>query len=165
MRWGYAVAATSAVVIAVLAPGTRNPSFVWNASASAPLGLYFVSRNNDLKRGELVVAGLPNGADQLAARRAYLPPRVPVIKHIAAVSGDTVCGLANSVVIDGHTVARPLRADKEGRTLPAWHGCVRLDADQVFLLTAAVPDSFDGRYFGPVSRKAIVGKAVPLWTW
>jgi type IV secretory pathway protease TraF len=25
------------------------------------------------------------------------------------------------------------------------------------------PGSFDGRYFGPVPRSSIIGKATPLW--
>jgi type IV secretory pathway protease TraF len=39
-----------------------------------------------------------------------------------------------------------------------------LQAGEVFLLMEGVPDSFDGRYFGPVTTAAIVGRLVPLWT-
>ena len=35
----------------------------------------------------------------------------------------------------------------------------------VFLLMAHVPDSFDGRYFGTVRRRAVIGRLTPLWTW
>jgi len=31
------------------------------------------------------------------------------------------------------------------------------------LLTREMPDSFDGRYFGPVTHGRILGKAHPLW--
>ncbi len=40
-----------------------------------------------------------------------------------------------------------------------------LGPGEVFLLNTAAPDSFDGRYFGPVSTNSIIGKATPLWTW
>jgi type IV secretory pathway protease TraF len=36
--------------------------------------------------------------------------------------------------------------------------------DELFLLMEGVPGSFDGRYFGPVNRSAIIGRLVPLWT-
>jgi type IV secretory pathway protease TraF len=48
--------------------------------------------------------------------------------------------------------------------LPHWDGCRTLQADELFLLMAAVPDSFDSRYFGPVSLSAVIGRLVPLWT-
>jgi len=31
-------------------------------------------------------------------------------------------------------------------------------------MNAAVADSFDGRYFGPIAATAIIGKAQQLWT-
>lgn len=45
-----------------------------------------------------------------------------------------------------------------------WQGCRRIGEDEVFLMNGAVPDSFDGRYFGPISTTAIIGKAHLLWT-
>ena len=65
----------------------------------------------------------------------------------------------------GETVGEGARdRDRRGRSLPVWKGCRTLRAGEVFLLNANVPDSFDGRYFGPVSATAITGRAEPLWT-
>lgn len=153
------------VLFALLAPPQGMPVLVWNASASAPLGLYLVGQVQGIQRGDLVVARLPEKAAKLAARRAYLPLGVPAVKYVAALSGDRVCSIGDAITINERTVARRLAADKEGRSLPVWQGCVRLNGNHVFLLTASVPDSFDGRYFGPVRRNAVIGKAIPLWTW
>jgi type IV secretory pathway protease TraF len=47
--------------------------------------------------------------------------------------------------------------------LPRWAGCAVLSADQIFVMNQA-PASLDSRYFGPLSRSSILGRAVPLWT-
>jgi type IV secretory pathway protease TraF len=28
----------------------------------------------------------------------------------------------------------------------------------------SVPDSLDGRYFGPIPTSSVIGRALPLWT-
>ncbi len=62
------------------------PSFVWNASASAPLGLYRVEQTKAaLGKGDLVLAWAPESAHRLAAERGYLPESVPLTKRIAAM--------------------------------------------------------------------------------
>ena len=50
------------------------------------------------------------------------------------------------------------------RTLPRWSGCHTLASSEVFLMNPTVPNSLDGRYFGPLPTTAIVARAVPLWT-
>jgi len=79
------------------------------------------------------------------------------------MAGDAVCVRDRAVSIDGRQVADQLATDHEGRALPAWSGCRTLGPDEIFLLMADAPDSFDGRYFGPVPVSAVVGKLVPLW--
>lgn len=141
------------------------PRLVWNASASAPLGFYWVVPANVLARGDLVLAELPLAARGLAADRHYLPAGVPLVKRVAALAGDMVCGLGLTISIDGRVVAQRLPTDSRGRALPAWQGCRALCDGEVFLLMADVPDSFDGRYFGVIDSGAILGKLVALWTW
>jgi type IV secretory pathway protease TraF len=40
----------------------------------------------------------------------------------------------------------------------------RVPAGSVLLVNPH-PDSFDGRYFGPIPREAVRGVYRPLWTW
>jgi conjugative transfer signal peptidase TraF len=141
------------------------PCLVWNASASASLGLFWVDRDRSPERGELVLAWPPQEARAFADARGYLPANVPLVKRVAAMAGDVVCANSGIVVINDRVVAETLVIDGKGRPLPAWNDCRMLQAGEVFLLMEGVPDSFDGRYFGPVTTAAIVGRLVPLWTW
>jgi conjugative transfer signal peptidase TraF len=165
MSPAHLAATAGAVLLAFLAHPASTPVMAWNASASAPLGLYLVRKPADLNRGDFVLASLPPASATMAARRGYLPQGVPVLKRIAALAGDEICSSGDAIRIDGSRVATRLAVDKEGRPLPSWSGCLRLDGTKVLLLMAMVPDSFDGRYFGPIQRSAIIGKATPLWTW
>lgn len=66
------------------------------------------------------------------------------------------------ITIDQHFSAVALEHDCLGRALTNWRGYYRLKLGQVFLLNAA-PTSLDGRYFGPTSVTAVIGRADPLW--
>jgi type IV secretory pathway protease TraF len=78
-----------------------------------------------------------------------------MIKSVAAMSGDSVCAQGRDILINGKPVATRLRVDHRGRHLPWWSGCRTLAAGDIFLLNRMAPTSFDGRYFGVVSRTAI----------
>jgi conjugative transfer signal peptidase TraF len=142
---------------------SKMPCLIWNATASAPIGLYAVSDVVTLQRGDLVLAEPPAWARRLASERGYLPLHVPLVKRVVALRGDCVCGVVNRITINGRTVAMRRTTDSKGRPLPAWQGCRLLGTGAVFLLMPDVASSFDGRYFGPVSRGAILGKLRPLW--
>ena len=140
------------------------PRLVWNASASVPIGLYVVAGGAP-QHGDLVLAVPPPDVRRLAAERGYLPEGVPLVKRIAAATGDLVCAADRTVFINGVAVATVLASDARRRPMPQWHGCVTLDADTVLLLLADVPTSFDGRYFGPSRRADLRGRLVPMWTF
>jgi conjugative transfer signal peptidase TraF len=137
---------------------------LWNASASAPRGLYLLHPAQPLRIGALVAVTPPEPLARFAATRGYLPLGVPLLKHIAALHGQTVCRFMDRVTIDGHIAALTRERDTRNRPLPRWQGCRTLRAGEVFLLNAAVPDSFDGRYFGVLSVTTITARAEPLWT-
>lgn len=139
-----------------------RPLLVWNASASAPIGLYTIAEPSALEPGDYALARLPEPYRRLAARRYYLPANVPLVKRVAAVAGDSVCASGAVVTINGRVAAKRKAADRFGRPLPWWRGCSTL-RDAIFLLNPAEPASFDGRYFGPVPRADLIGKATPIW--
>jgi len=139
------------------------PRLVWNASASAPIGLYRVQPLARVMRGEMVIARAPAGVRALAAQRHYLPTGVPLVKRIAGLPGDTVCAIGTVITINAQTVAQRRARDTAGRPLPWWTGCRRLAPHSVFLLMADAPGSFDGRYFGPTPTADLIGKARLLW--
>jgi conjugative transfer signal peptidase TraF len=144
---------------ALLSP---SPLLVWNVSASAPKGLYAVLPPAALGRGTAVVARVPESVRGLAAHRRYLPANVPLVKRIAAVPGDRVCAPEAWIYVGTRAVARRQARDAAGRPMPWWRGCRQLRAGEYLLLMPAAA-SFDGRYFGPVERSDILGKAAPLW--
>ena len=150
-------------ILATAAGAIPSRRLIWNASASAPIGLYWRTAGRPA-RGDLVLAWAPLWARFIADDRHYLPISVPVVKRIAAGAGDIVCASGSDIVINGNLVANRLETDTADRPLPRWEGCDVLAPGQFFLLMANVPDSFDGRYFGVTERQDIIGRLVPLWT-
>ena len=149
-------------LIGLAALGRPAPWLVWNASASAPIGLYRVLPGKPAS-GDLVLVRTPDSARQLTAERGYLPQDVPLVKRVAALDGDTVCAADDVISVNGRVVAERLAHDRLGRQLPSWSGCHLLDGGEAFLLMEGVADSFDGRYFGPVPTASIIGRLAPLW--
>lgn len=161
-RIGIAAALACA---ALVAPGLIDtaPRLIWNPSASAPVGLWRVAPGEAVTVGDMALAWTPAPYRLLAAERRYLPGNVPLLKRVAAVEGDRVCGIGEALFINGRLAARRRNADARGRPLPRWTDCRTLGPGETLLLMDA-PDSFDGRYFGPVEASAIIGRATPLWT-
>ena len=139
------------------------PRLVWNASASAPIGLYAVTPGATVEPGDMVIARVPDPSRMMAAERRYIPANVPLVKRVAAAAGDEVCALGQEIFINGTWVVERRAADASGRPLPWWSGCVRLRGRQLFLLMSDSPGSFDGRYFGVTDGGLVVGKARLLW--
>jgi conjugative transfer signal peptidase TraF len=165
MRFGIVVTTCAATLfVALTSLFHPTPKLLWNASASVPIGLYAVRRAFPLHVGELVAVMPPTPLGQFFAARHYLPLGQPLLKHILALPGQTVCRNGRAVTVDGAAVGEALERDRFGRALPGWQGCRSLAAGEVFVMNTAPPDSLDGRYFGPLPLTTIVGRADPIWT-
>lgn len=151
------------ISFAAIASCAPRPWVMWNASASAPVGLYRIREAGSLTLGELVAVTPPSRLARFMAARHYLPMGVPLMKRVAALPGQRICRSGSIITVDGRPVATARARDSIGRPLPQWRGCHQIRAGDLFLLNAA-PDSLDGRYFGPLPASGLMGTAQPLLT-
>lgn len=134
------------------------PQLLYNPSPSAPVGWYKLRPNEYAQRGDLVAALAPVNGAVLALERDYLPPNIPLIKTVWAVSGERICHVDGQVLVQGRPELIVLKHDVLGRPLPSRSGCYELLKDEVFLVSTDVQTSFDSRYFGPVKRENLLGR-------
>ena len=160
------IVATALAAVGVGYPGiTPMPvKLIWNASASAPIGFYSIAFEGPFEVTDLVAVDAPEPLATFLAERGYLPKGVPLLKRILAVSGQTVCRSNLAITVDGVNVGVARDRDRAGRDLPVWQGCRRIADGDIFLMNPSVPDSLDGRYFGPIPARTVIGKATPICT-
>ena len=85
------IAMTSSAALLAFTSSKAAPVLVWNASRSAPIGLYYVQPAGALFVTTLVLAMPPEPLASSLARGGYLPRGVPLLKRILALPGHSVC--------------------------------------------------------------------------
>lgn len=164
-RFGY-VMATYFSVLAVGGLSSFHPApwLIWNATASVPIGLYALHPVDRLQVMDLAAVRPPEPVAGYLADGGYLPKGVLLLKHAIALSGQIVCRIGDRITVDGLAIGEARDRDRLERPLPTWSGCRTLGIGDVFLMNPDVPDSLDGRYFGPLPATSIIGLAVPVLT-
>lgn len=157
-----AASVSTAVLLSAMLPLSRI--LVWNVTPSVPTGLYHIRGTASLHIGERVTVEPPSRLRRYLAERGYLPTGVPLLKEVAGLRGDRVCRVGTTISINGIRVGEARKRDSSGRALPVWQGCRTIAAGEVFVMNRRAPDSFDGRYFGPIARASLIGRASPVWT-
>lgn len=160
----FAIGSAAIGLISLSTVMRTDPILLWNASASVPVGFYAVRGLDKPMRSDLVVIDVPEPLNGWLQERGYLGADLPLIKHVAAVPGQRVCRNGVTISIDDVTVATAKEHDRFDRALPTWQGCQLLADGQIFFLNPDPEASLDGRYFGPLPRDTIIGRAVPIWT-
>lgn len=153
----------AALLVGLSALFKPAPKLIWNNSASVPIGLYAVHPVADFHLGDLVLVRPPDAIARFLAERGYLAMGVPMLKHVLALPGQSICRFGRTVTVEGMAVGDALDRDHAGRSLPAWWGCRFVADGQVFLMNRRAASSFDGRYFGPLPASTVIGRATPLW--
>ena len=153
-------ALVSVLLAGALAAEILNLELHVNLSPSAPRGLYHAVAGTPT-RGAWVAACVSPEAAALGRARGYLGAgscvgRVqPVIKPVVALAGDVVELGPEAVVVNGQPLPGSSSADVDslGLTLPhAVWGRHVVGADEFWLVSTRVPNSWDSRYVGPFSR-------------
>src|SRR4029077_3597194 len=145
-----------------------------NGTDSEPIGIYWAVSKAPAK-GDFVFA-LPPASPifNLAKERGYLAAgpspagTCGLIKQVAALSGDRVTIGVQGVQVNGVLLknSAPRPTDEAGRPLSAYElSDYALRSEEVLLMSDYNPASFDGRYFGPLSKTTIQSVIVPLITW
>ncbi|NSZ48744.1 S26 family signal peptidase [Agrobacterium vitis] len=164
-RLGYVMATCLAAAGAAAAAVIPTPTkLIWNATASAPVGLYTVEPADAIEVPELVAVLPPERLAQFMVARGYVGRGVPLLKRVLGVPGQRVCRTGRTITVDAIEMGEALERDRMGRDLPAWQGCREIAEGQLFLMNWDVRDSLDGRYFGALPASAVIGRAVPLYT-
>jgi len=148
------------VVCAALMTARAQPVMIYNPSQSVPSGFYLRS-SEPPRRGDFVTVAAFEVAPEYAALRGYADRTDHFLKRVAAIEGQLVCAEDEMISIDGSHAATRIDRDAAGRTLPTWRGCRRLGAGELFLL-GDTDDSFDGRYWGPITINLIEGVWTPI---
>ncbi len=161
---GLSITLAAALAIGALIVPRQGPALIWNATASTPIGLYALRPTPGLHAMELVAIKPPEPIATFLADGGFLPEGALLLKHVLALAGQTVCRSDRRITIDGIDAGEAKDRDHLNRPLPVWTGCRTIRANEVFVLNPFVPDSLDGRYFGPLPITSIIGRAMPLWT-
>src|SRR4051812_19061900 len=140
------------------------PLYIWNASASVPIGLYRLRPAEHFHVTELVAVQPPEPLATFLDLNGYLPVGVPMLKRVLALPGQTVCRSGLMISVDTIALGEARDRDGRGRPLPKWQGCRVVGDDELFLMNWQSDDSLDGRYFGFLPASAVIGRALPVWT-
>lgn len=158
--------ASAVLLLALILVGIRSlyaPLVLYPASASLPTGPYLRSFET-VDTGKIVAFAVPEVARRYQAKRGNEVPLGSLfMKPIVAGPGDLVCNSLAGLFINGERLAATASHDQQGELLPLWRGCQRLAHDQYFMVSDHVPNSFDGRYFGPIEAADIAGVYRPLF--
>lgn len=161
MKWLSLGVGSIAIATLVLAPffGYQK-RLIWNRTASAPIGLYWV-KDGPITYDRWAVLSPKSDVSQWAETHGFVGENWPLLKAIAGLPGDKICRENEIILINGEVRAIALKHDDLQRELPVWRGCRMLPEDEIFLLNAH-PKSLDGRYFGATKRADVDGIAVLL---
>ena len=114
---------------------------------------------------ELVAVQPPEPLATFLDLNGYLPAGVPMLKRVLALPGQTVCRSGLTISVDAIEMGEARERDGRGRPLPKWQGCRVVGEGELFVMNWQSTNSLDGRYFGFLPASAVIGRALPVWTW
>lgn len=139
--------------------GLIHSSFYVNITSSAPMGVYMISSDQELKPDVFVMVKENHRLEQFYGSKR--PPQL-LLKHIAGMPGDIMTVTDSDVRINTESYPT-LSYTSNG--MPLQHlqnGIYTLSSDEYFVANIPIR-SYDSRYFGPVKRDEIQSVVTPVW--
>ena len=90
--------AVPVLALAVASLVSLPKKLIYNASASAPIGLYWLDKW-PVRRGDYVLVRVPDRVRNLVKERGYLPPDVPLLKRVVGLNGDRICRQGEQIFV------------------------------------------------------------------
>jgi conjugative transfer signal peptidase TraF len=143
-----------------------------NTSSSMPLGVYRVVKK-PLAVGNLIEVCLPEPIAKMGLSRSYVMGGLckggaaPVIKQLVAMQGDDINLQTKGVSINGKLLAHSqIRAhDQKGRVLIIFGSHFILQTNELWLYGNHDVNSWDSRYFGPITANYVSAVLLPVFTF
>lgn len=135
---------------------------IYNPTPSVEEGFY-VYAGQEYGRGQIILFSTPQAVKDYTAANYAAAPLEHFLKPVLAAKGDHVCYRQGQFFLNGAFLSDVQKYDSAGKPLPVWKGCRVLGADEYFVFSDRVRNSFDSRYYGPVPEKDIVGVFAPLF--
>lgn len=175
-RRAYIIVAASVFVLFAAGGGAYQAGYRLNRTASMPFGIWrILPPPARPAEGSIVIFCMDDSPlTKMALARGYVGPGIcpshtePLVKPVAAASGDIVTVGYKGIIINGvlQPDSVPLARDPKHRKLPALPiGRYLVHDGEFWVLSGYSPLSFDSRYYGPLSVGAITGTASPVWVW
>jgi len=169
-----AVIAITGVVFFMLAAAIYAAGGRVNTTKSIPVGLYWVA-SAPIETGSYVIFCPPKaGVFDDAKARGYIGAGpCPggygyMMKRVLAAKDDLVSVTDEGVHVNGDLLplSAPRDVDGAGRKMPRYHVLeYTLGASELLLMSDVSATSFDGRYYGPITRDHVKAVIRPVITW
>ncbi|AMK10594.1 MAG: signal peptidase I [Pseudodesulfovibrio sp.] len=140
------------LLVSKFAYDVRLPSTLWLDTTDGKV----LMKTGDPKRGDIIVFKFPEDETK------------DFIKRVIGLPGDTLEVRNKVVYINGQPLDEPYVLHTKSDTLPVRDnfGPVVVPEGQYFVMGDNREGSYDSRWWGPVKRQKIVGKALVIyWSW
>lgn len=132
---------------------------IYNYTASLPTGWYWLEDTDRISRGDIVLCDAEQDIMQLALQRKWIKKDTHFLKYVYGIPGDIYEIRANRYIVNGEDKGEIKRIDTEGRPMPLLTDGKYTVPDGYLLIGTEAENSFDSRYYGPVSLKNVYKKA------
>lgn len=140
------------LLVSKFAYDVRLPSNIWLDTTDGKV----LAQTGDPERGDIIVFKFPEDETK------------DFIKRVIGLPGETLEVRDKVVYINGNVIEEPYVLHTKPNNTPVRDnfGPVTIPEDQYFVMGDNREGSYDSRWWGPVKREKIVGKALIIyWSW